>query len=458
MKISNYVTLCLSLLISFTALSAPSESTHDYAFGAQLNLTDQDSMFSRVELNSEVYTQTKSPTLDDVRVFNRNGQVVPFALLDVYSKKQHNQQLAMQLYPLNADNRIDNNTASNHYAISIQGKNVNIVLDDENNAQQQYQYSYLLQIADDIKIERPLTNFKLTFADQPQNWQASATVLYSSDFKYWNQAVSNVPIMALTNSDNSKLTLMDINFPSYARHKSRIWLITISSANPLPELINVTALSKDTQVNNAFYAINLTLQSSDQQNAIYTLPASIPLNELTIELNSLRSVLPVNIFYKTNAADQNWLKLEDRILRKIDDYDLPTHINLDNRHVAAIKITTINSSFEQAPTLIAYRNKVDLVFNSANNAPFILAWGSANPKSAALPTTSLLSANDSIDSLPLAFIGSPVKLAGEQALISHDAPASASLPKWLIWLGLVFGAGVLVVLALKLFKEIKKQD
>lgn len=458
MIIKNYAILCLSLMVSVNVVSAHTESTNDYAFGAELNLTDSDSMFSRVELNTAVYTQTISPTLDDVRVFNRNGQTVPFTLIDVYSKKETNQQFDMTIYPINNNSQANNAPSSDSYSISIEGENVTINLDRMSRTQEPYSRSYLLQVPNDVTIEQPIANFKLSFANQPENWQATANIAYSSDLRYWSQVARDVPIMALTNRDNSKLTLMDINFSSYSSYKNPHWVITLSSANPLPDLVKVIASSEQTSINNALYPINFTLQSSDAQNATYTLPSQQPIEEISIDLNRLRSVLPVSIFYKSNMKDENWIKLEDRIIRKTDNYDEPVHISFNGKLISGIKLTTINSSFEQAPELVAYRNKVDLVFNSANNAPFILAWGAAQPKSVALPSDALLSANDAIDSLPLAFIGDSVKLAGEQVLTTDQESSSSGIPQWVIWVGLIIGAGVLVLLAFKLFKEIKKEE
>ncbi|WP_392559193.1 DUF3999 family protein [Orbus mooreae] len=457
MIINKYTTVCLSLMISFNALSAEVDSTNNYAFGAELNLTDTESMFSRVELDKQIYTQTQSPKLDDLRVFNRNGQTVPFSLINVYNKKQNKQQFDMVMYPLELDNR-SNNSTSNNYSIAIDGQKVNINLDKSDHDSNGYTRSYLLQVPNDIKVTQPIANIKLSFADQAENWQATADIAYSSDLRYWNNTVSDVPIMRLTNNDNSQLSLLDISFPSYSNTKNRNWLITLYSQKPIPELNNVTASTDEATRNNTLYGIDFSLDSSDLQNAIYTLPSPQPVKTMTIELNNSRSVLPVSIFYKTDNKDQNWVKLEDRILRKTDYNDEPTRIEFDGTLIAAVKLTTINSYFDQPPKLIAYRNKVDLVFNSANNAPFILAWGSAQSKAVALPSSTLLSATDSPDSLPLAFIGDPVKLAGEKALITAEKTQSSGFPQWIIWLGLIIGAAVLVALALKLLKEIKKQN
>jgi len=459
MKIKHYSILCLSLITSLYTWANQTESTNNYAFGAELTLTNPESMFSRVELDKQIYTQTTSPTLDDIRVFNSNGKAVPFTLVDVYDKQQYKQQFDMSIYSIDEDNLVaESNSKMNNYAISMQGQNINISVDKLNNPKDEYSNTYLLQIPDNSKINQPISNLKLSFAGQTGNWQATANVFYSSDLRDWNSVVSNVPVMTLTNNDNQIVSLSDISFQPSPSYKNKNWLITLSSQKPIPILTDVTASSNSASINNTLYPINFSLENADSQTAIYTLPTAMPVKKFSIELHNTGSVLPVSIYYKTNLNDKDWVKLEDRIIRKTANYDDPTSITLNGRLIAAIKLVTINSSFEEAPKLIAYRNKVDLIFNSANNAPFILAWGSAHPKLAALSSSALLSASDSPQSLPLAFIGNSVKLAGNDALVKDNETKSSVFSNWMIWLGLIAGAGVLVLLALKLLKEVKEQN
>ncbi|RKS85042.1 uncharacterized protein DUF3999 [Orbus hercynius] len=457
MIIKSFSTLWLLFMVSFSALSAPTESTDNYAFGAELTLTDTESMFSRVELNKQVYLQSVSPTLDDIRVFNRNGQAVPFTLINVYNKQPNKQQFNMDIYPINQDN-LANGTSTNNrnYTVAVDGQTININIDKPSNTQERYTATYLLHIPDDNKITQPISNLALSFAQQAENWQATASILYSPDLRYWGNVVNNESIMVLSNQDKQQLALTDINFQPNSDLKTYNWLITLNSAKPIPQLTQVIATSSNTAMNNALFPIDASVSRFTAQNVIYTLPVAIPVKELSIELYNNRSILPVSIFYKTDLQDEQWIKFDDRIIRKTNSYDEPTRFSLNGRLIGALKLDAINSSFEQAPKLVAYRNKVDLVFNSANNAPFILAWGSAQSKAAALPSSTLLSATDSLQSLPLAFIGSSVKLAGDKVLIQDSNSTSANFPRWIIWLGLIGGAFILVLLALRLLKEIKK--
>ncbi|GAA5111164.1 DUF3999 domain-containing protein [Orbus sasakiae] len=454
----HFSVICLSLMVSFNALSVQTDSTDKYAYGAELYVTDNESMFSRVELDGNIYTQTVSPLLDDVRVFNRNGQTVPFSLIEVYDKQQSKQQFNMVMYPVSQTNEPARNSQQGDYAVSIQGQNVNIKVDKLSDSLAKYSTTYLLQLPKDSNVVNPISNLKLTFEEQAENWQAVADISYSTNLKYWEDVTTNVPIMVLNNNQDQVLKLTDISFQPYSYYKNVTWLITLYSQKKIPKLTGVTASANNTLLSNALHPIDFTLTSSDGQNAIYTLPIAIPVKELGIALYQSRSVLPVSIFYKASSKDEQWIKLEDRIIRQTNYDDEQTRIAVNQRLISQLKIVSLNSNFDEAPKVIAYRNKVDLVFNSANNAPFILAWGSATAKPAALSSSALLSANDSISSLPLAYIGDPVKLAGDKALHDDGNVQSSGIANWIIWLGLIIGAGLLVILALKLLKEIKKNS
>lgn len=453
MVIKHYLILSLSLIMSFSASSADIESTNDYAYGAKLELSDNRVMFSRVELNQSVYTQTLSPTLDDIRVFNRNGRSVPFALVNVDDNLPTKQEMEMLIYEINQDKlTTEDGEKQNNYSLSIQGQNVNLSIDKPTDKRDKYIATYLLQIPEDKKISNPIINIHLSFTEQTDNWQAVANVSNSTNLKYWNNVSNNISIMSLKSNDNHVLTSTDIQFQTNNFYQQNNWLITLYSQNPIPKLLNATA-TLSAQTSFTLYPIPFSLVSSDDQSAIYQVTTSIPVKELSIKLLTARSVLPVSIYYKTTNNDKNWRKLDDYII-KTGIYDEPTQITLNNRLINQIKLVPINSSIENPPEIKAFRHKVDLVFNSANNAPFILAWGSSNAKAAKLKISDLLP-NEDISQLPLAYISDSVKLAGSTAL--EATTESKSFPNWVIWIGLMAGVGLLTLLAYQLLKEMKKQ-
>lgn len=466
--------ILLSSLLLISGLSQAADKTNQYAYGAMIELSDSESMYNRIELTGDIYTQALSSTLDDVRVFNQKGQPVPFALVNVYQQNDENQTFPVTIYSLDNHQKNDNNnnqedevegkkqSAIGQYNININNKNVQINLDNANKPNE-YQATYLLQIPSEIKLGQPFSRLSIDF-EKMSNWQASANLLYSNDLKRWQTAIDNVPIMSLTdNNNNQSLNVNTIDLPSGMNFKSIYWILQLKSDKQLiPSIKTVKFTSRKATPVRDLYPIDLNLISADEQEAIYQLSTSLPIKQLTVKLQNERTVLPATIFYKTSDNDKTWHKLDDYIFRSINDTNQSQTININNStlNIKQLKIKAINASLDNPPSVTAYLYRMRIIFNSANNGPFILAWGSAIAKPASLSEKALLSDTISAKDVPEAYLGDKVKLGNQEVLSQTDDNTSktSSLSKWLIWVVLIAGALFLMLLALKLLKEVKKAE
>ncbi|PXZ06797.1 DUF3999 family protein [Gilliamella apicola] len=466
--------ILLSSLLLISGLSQAADQTNQYAYGAMIELSNSESMYNRIELTGDIYTQALSSTLDDVRVFNQKGQPVPFALANVYQQNDENQTFPVTVYSLDNHQENDNNnnqedeiegkklSAIGQYNININNKNIQINLDNANKPNE-YHATYLLQIPSEIKLGQPFSRLSIDF-EEMSNWQATANLLYSNDLKKWQTAIDNVPIMSLTdNNNNQSLNVNTIDLPSGMNFKSIYWILQLKSDKQLiPSIKTVKFTSRKATPVRDLYPIDLNLISADEQEATYQLSTSLPIKQLTIKLQNERTVLPATIFYKTSDNDKTWHKLDDYIFRSINDTNQSQTININNSilNIKQLKIKAINASLDNPPSVTAYLYRMRIIFNSANNGPFILAWGSPIAKPASLSEKALLSDTISAQDVPEAYLGDKVKLGNREVLSQTDdnSSKSSSLSKWLIWGVLIAGALFLMLLALKLLKEVKKAE
>ena len=467
--------ILFSSLLLISGLCQATDQTNQYAYGAMIEISDNTSMYNRIDLTSEVYTQALSNTLDDVRVFNHKGQLVPFALVNVYQQYDKNDTFPVTVYTLdntqqshkNDDNDTkkeeQNKLSIEQYSININNKNVQIYLDNPNK-QEGYNATYLLQIPNEIKLEQPFSRLSIDFdTSKNLNWQATANLLYSNDLKKWQTAINDIPIMSLIdNNNNQSLNVNTIDLPSGINFKSNYWILQLKSDKQLvPSIKGVEFTSRKEMPTKALYPINFDLISFNEQEAIYQLPTSLPIKELSIKLQNDRTVLPASIYYKISDNDKTWNKLDDYIFRRInDDQGQSIKINNSVLNIKQLKIKAINASLNDAPFVTAYRYRMSIIFNSANNGPFILAWGSANAKPASLSEKALLADSISSQNVPEAYLGDNVKLGNKKVLSETDNISTKSpiLPKLLIWGILIAGSIFLMFLALKLLKEMKKVE
>lgn len=453
--------LCMLLLIS--TASQATETSLDYAYGAKINLIDDSSMYYRIDLTKDVYTQTISSQLNDVRVFNQKGQPVPFSLVNVYQQNDQSETFPATIYSLDESRKVNPDASSEQdlerYNININSKDVQINLDKTINKDGNSS-TYLLQIPDNIELKQAINNLSINFdATTNQNWQATANLMCSNDLKDWQLVVDNVPLMSLTdNNNNQSLKLNTIDIPSYYNNRARYWIIVLKAKQkPVPNIKTVEFTTKNNRSQVALFPIDFKLTDSTDIEAIYDLPSAQPVKELSIQLANTRSVLPLSIYFKTSRDNTAWRKLNDYIIRRVDEGDEPQRITLHSEglNIKQLQIKAINASFDEAPKITAFRDRMSIIFNSSNNGPFVLAWGSIKATSASLSEQELLSNSQSAIDLPQAYIGEKVELAGEKALtqINDD---SSYFPKWIIWVCLIAGAVFLIILALKLINEIKK--
>lgn len=101
MKWINAALCGVLLAASGAALSSESvqESPTDYASGVVLE-TSGTSPWYRVSLLQTVYQSTAWPDLRDVRVFNHQGDTVPFALVAQKTRSVTPEAIALRLFPL----------------------------------------------------------------------------------------------------------------------------------------------------------------------------------------------------------------------------------------------------------------------------------------------------------------------------------------------------------------------
>lgn len=448
------------ILAMSSAVLAATESPSDYAYGAKLEYIDNTSAFHKIQLPEAVYQQTLSPNLDDVRVFNNNGYPVTFALINEVKPQSTIEPMNLDIYQLNKEENSEQNIGK--YSVSINGNKTSIYIDNqlENNEPAGYLATYILKLPNNQPAQS-LSSFTFNWQPTDYNWHAKTQISYSSDLKNWKNLVYNEPLMTLTNNDGSSLELNEININSYhySYAKGTYWLVTIMSKNPIPKLSSVFATNKAASTQNATIAFNFKQISANNDSATYQLPSPQPLSALSIELQQDRTVQPIEIYYKTDITSDNWVKLEDRIIRRIDSSDTTTPFALSPRLpvIQAIQLKAINGSWEQAPEVQGLRHRIGLVFNSSNNGPFLLAWGSAQAKAVAISQQSLIH-DQELDNIDTAQIGATVVLSGDKALQQNNDSQSSGFPQWIIWLCLIAGAGLLILLAYKLSQEIKKTE
>lgn len=398
-------------ILAFASLLA-AQSSYDYAYGLELGARGGEAL-SRVEFPNEVYLQTLSPTLKDVAVFNRNDQVVAFSLVDVEKKESITREIPVTLY---------------------------FVSEKTNNTTGETTYTYLIKPSN---ITEP-SYFKLDWESVDYNWEAKANVKFGE-----YTSARGVLLAELKDvSDESSLKADEIILEDYIYYyDTKEWQLIITSDAKIPKITSLKAYASRQYTDRSFVRFKAQFQEKTDNGAVYKLPSIQPVESVVIDLGQRDLILPLTLFYK---KDGEWVKLDGRIVNEEAD------IKFQKTVFAEEFMLKTNGGFSDIPQLTVHRKRVDIVFNSANNAPFILAYGSFEADALDLSASDFLKGVD-IDDIPIVYVGNTLKLGGESALEAKIKEESG-IPKWAIWAVLVLGVAFLIFLAYKLSKELKSEQ
>ncbi|MBW7983663.1 DUF3999 domain-containing protein [Enterobacillus tribolii] len=456
-KLNNWLlsgVLCLSAAAWAETVDAPS----DFAYGIPLT-TDSTSPFFRVDLPREVYTQTAWPDMRDVRVFNSQGMTVPFALFSAVATVESNTSYPLRLFPM----RGHKSEERNRPVVSLKsasGIEVTLPVEEE----QSVGRNFLLEV-EEVEGGYPALNaLKLEWTRLPENWQARVSVLYSSDLKRWNTLVSDAPLMDLTSgADRLLLDKIDLRDRGY-RPNARYFMLTFRD-DSAPAALDIRAAQGVVELKDAEpRRITLASQSKSVSagEAEYVWSSPQPLNQLVVVPAQNNTVLPLEIEYRSSATE-SWRPLSKQVVYRLNGrHSAP--IALHGQLVQGVRLKGVNQQWnENLPQVSGERDVRSLVFNAQGSAPFLLAWGNKAAGEQAIDIQALipeeLHQSLSVDSLPDAGLQSVQELGGEARLHATSAVEQAGMwQKGILWAVLILGAGGLVLLALKVWREVQKRE
>ncbi|MDR2635579.1 MAG: DUF3999 domain-containing protein [Campylobacteraceae bacterium] len=412
------ILLSAILLGSFLA----AQSSYDYAYGFELEV-EEGSALSRVVIPDEVYLHSLSPSLEDVAIFNKNDQVVAFSFVDTEKREDITHEIPVTLYFIGS--KFGNRTNT-------------------------YTYTYFIELSDKTDERPSLSKFKLGWESADYNWEARADVDLEFTDGYSDTSAARDALLADLKdvSDKSSLKSDEIALDYYTYYGDEIrgWQLVITSETQIPNITSVKAYKKEQFVDEPLVKLHSKPQKNADKSIAYEFPSAQPVEAISIDLGQSNLILPVSIFYKSG---DRWIKLDGRVINE------EAYIKLPQTVVAKEFLLKTNGDFDAMPYFAVHRKKTDIIFNSANNAPFILAYGSFGAKALDLGESAFLKGTKT-EYIPTAYVGDAVKLNNKA--LEAAAETKGGVPKWVIWAALVLGVIFLIFLAYKLSKELKENQ
>lgn len=436
------------------------ETPQDYGWGRALATTES-SPWYRVNLPVEVYQQSAWPDLRDVRVFNHQGERVPFSLEKQKAVARKGKEIELRIFPLSTSPVEPMNSeaaqgeriwlrSSNGYEIKLEGERIEGV-----------GQSYLLALPDNSAEPVSVSQLQLSWDKPAVNWQGKASLYFSTDMREWGLLQKDAPLMDIA-SGNDRLKLDKISTTLSMSTDGPRYLLVVFDTPRLPITLTHAAVSE-----NAFQdlATNVSLVgwanriSADEAQYQWSQPQ--PLRALSVKMDE-EGVLPVELSWRAGAEDK-WQPLTKEVLFQLnnqvsEDIPVPGHL------IQGIRLTTVNAHLpDTLPQISGLRESQTLIFNAQGNGPFILAWGNKAAAQVALPLDSLIPAGlrkqHDPDTLPDAVAHERIKLGGDSRLSAvSPAERQSQWQTFLVWGVLVLGALALVWMALRIWRDVQKDN
>ncbi|WP_299998162.1 DUF3999 domain-containing protein [uncultured Cedecea sp.] len=437
------------------AAEQAAETPQDYAFGAALT-TPSASLWYHLALPEAIYQQSSWPDLRDVRVFNQQGESMPFALQTQMIPSTVPEPVELRLFPLDIS-PLSKGEESGEETVVLRGRGgVEITLRSE--AVKSFAQSWLLMLPEDQTSPLSVSQLRLNWTTPTGNWQGKMSVWSSRDLNNWSSENEGVIMMDLTSgTDKLRINALDLDLTMSASSRRYLLLVADSTQKELT-LTQAEVIRQSTQPRPKLIEVKGSVQKVSDREVVWQWAQPQPLTSLRIALNS-EGIVPADLAWRDSAKGE-WMPLKKEVLYRLK-YQQSEAIALSGQPVQAVKMTVAKAHLlDELPDASGSREEQFLTFNAQGKGPYLLAWGNGAALHEAVPLDTLIPAalrkNDPVDALPWATEQETITLGGEARLTATSVDERESQWKTLlVWGVLILGVLVLAGMAWRIWREVK---
>lgn len=445
------IAACMSLSLVQAENAEP--TMQEFYAGSEINIKE-DKPLQQTLVPYHVYEVVKSPSLNDIRVFNSSAGLVPHRISEQKKDSQTSTKiLSFAKLTSNADG-LEN--LIEKYKSSGVDISLNLRALDANASNSQLD----VYIGEIVEFEGKGTRLKL---DWELNQEVStfflADVDITDDFKHWENIAEGVNLAQLkTNEAIVKHNQIKLN-----RFGKKFYRISIHGERR-PDIKKIELIVSQQQ--DRPYSITEEIMGkhdeSDNQIVYYTQPAKIIKKRLNILIPENNVMADCRVYSRDND-DQNWTLRGSGTVYRITNNDealMNQMIDLRASSDREWKLEVLNSGsgFEQQPPAISFLwQPHTLTFVARGGSPFILAYGSAAYAVKSTSQNSFFNTKNNEEDQLIAFSSTSDKidvLGGENVLKEDLIKVT---PKTMVlWGILIAGSLLLLFMALSMLKSTSK--
>ena len=296
------ILITLLLLVSVSLWASESPAPRDFAYGATISVSGAGAVY-KATLPELIYGRVTRADLADLRVFNRNGQIVPHSLRrPVSSLKQQQPAVAVPHFPLYrsaAEVKGGNYPLSVKISTDAKGSVVDVKSAVVDNTEQQL-YGYLLDIS---QLKQIPNKISFAWVEPADNFIASVKVEYSNNLNKWYNLVRKSTVTRMQYGDY-QLDNHSINLP---RRKAKYLRVTWLANKPVQQVSKITLDFADALQQQPWQWKYVTGNAHQSEAAVYEFDskAFLPVERLKLQLPERNTLVHVRLLSRADT-EQPW--------------------------------------------------------------------------------------------------------------------------------------------------------
>jgi hypothetical protein len=440
------------LLLAHTAAG---QSPRDFAFGVPL-VTEGDDAFYRAELPAVVYTGAVRSDLGDLRVFNHDGAVVPFAFVP-RAAPAHEKRAAVYLpqFPLRVEQAETdlgglaltlNRASTGAMTLSLSTHDGVPVVGDR----------LIGYVLDTSALTEPLVALVANWETLPRSVGMRFRIDASDDLATWRTVVNDAPLIDLE-YEGRRLRRDRIEMPATKANYLRLsWAPTQAPLNLAGVVGEYGARVVDPPVQwNEVPGVAVSEHEGDYD---FDLKGTFPIERIAVALPEQNTVVPAQLFARVSPQDA-WRLIASDVLFRLRQGDgevtsPPIIVNAGAPRYWRLHVDPRTGGLGVAlPHMRAGWSPQQIVFAARGSGPFVVAYGSATAESSALPIRTLVPEYDTPEAPA---IGAASAQAGNIQALGGAARLSKPIDakRLLLWSTLILGVAMLGWMAWRLSRQL----
>ena len=436
------------------ALGYAAEAPQDFAFAVPLEIDGREALYE-VELPASVYQGVTRRDLGDLRVFNADGEQVPFALEPrVPQQKDKGPSIAVKVFPLYGERPADLDGLQLRVEKARSGTVVSVQSDSGKATTKRNLLAYLV---DASTLERSYEALELDWRQDAASFATNLRVEASDDLRTWVPMVSQAPLVRI-DYGGERLEQRSVEFqPRNAKYLRLSW----PAADQPLEITRALVRTSETPQEPARAWKEAQASAGEQTgDYVFDLGGQFPVERVRVELPQDNTIARVELLSRQNTSQQ-WRSVTSAVAYRLRQQgqqvvspDIAVGVNGDRYWLLRVdqKGGGLGTGM---PKLNVGWMPVKLVFAARGKAPFQIAYGSGGVQRAAYPIETLVPGWRTQSQVALAQAHTlPERLLGGPDVVRPKR----NYKVWALWTALDAGVILLAWMAWRLSRQMRSTD